>query len=299
MAITYSSPNQKLVTIKHCDFPSKDNNYGILTRKVANIGINTLKKHPTAFLLFTDLCLNQDGYYFALSPTAINNRLGLSYEQYKRAVNTLIKYNYLVKDDTAKNHYIFYTIPQPKSESTVIDYEDTTSEIITTDQNNSQTSGTCSVENTSIIEPIITDDKCENTSMIEQTHTDDKGENIHTNITYSTSSNTFNSKLYSTEEIIEFMKSKEEKDTETLIRELESSGCTVKYSSTGYIVKEECSDRWLPINDYRYMLDDSPDPTDEELQEIETDEIADTSSVILTPLLDKFEEIEDDEDLPF
>ena len=52
MAITFSSPKQKLVTIKHCDFPSKDNNYGILTRKVANIGISTLKKHPTAFLLY-------------------------------------------------------------------------------------------------------------------------------------------------------------------------------------------------------------------------------------------------------
>ena len=294
MAITYSSPNQKLITIKHCDFPSKKNTYGFLTRKVADIGINTLKKHPTAFLLFTDLCLNKNGYYFALSPTAIKDRLGLSHEQYKRAVRILIECNYLVKDESKKNHYIFYTIPQTKVENTAEDNEGVTMESVAIHQNDAQTSNIWSVENTSIIEQIHTDDKGENIPMIEQIHTDDKGENIYRNITYNTNNNTYNSTLYSTEEIKEIMKSKEERDTETLIRELESSGCTVKYSSTGYIVKEVESDKWFPISEYEYLLEkeEQYDPTDGELLEMETKENTLTH-------LDKFEEIEDDEDLPF
>ena len=241
MAITYSSPKQKLVTIKHCDFPSGDNNYGILTRKVANIGINTLKKHPTAFLLFTDLCLNKDGYYFALSPTAIKDRLGLSHEQYKRAVRILTECNYLIKDESKKNHYIFYTIPQTNVDDTAEDNEGVTIESVTIHQNDNQTNNTESVKNTSIIEQI---------------HTDDKGENTYRNITYNTNNNILNSTLYSTEKAKEMIKSQDEKDTEKLIGILEDSGFTVKYSSTGYIFKDECCDSWLPISKYEYLLEE-------------------------------------------
>ena len=265
MAITYSSPNQKLVTIKHCDFPSGDNNYGILTRKVANIGINTLKKHPTAFLLFTDLCLNKDGYYFALSPTAIKDRLGLSHEQYKRAVRILIECNYLIKNESKKNHYIFYTIPQTNVDDTAEDNEGVTMESVAIHQNDAQTSNIWSVENTSIIEQIHTDDKGENIPMIEQIHTDDKGENIYRNITYNTNNNTYNSTLYSTEEIKEMTKSQDEEDTERLICTLKTLGLIVKHCPTGYIVKEVEDDKWFPISVYEYLLETEEQYENEEL----------------------------------
>ena len=98
--ITY--PNQKIIEIRKPKY----------TQDFITVGISELEE---AFILLTKtelavylyLCANKDGYKFALSPEHITTQYKISRASYHRAIEKLIKFQYLVFD--GGNRYIFYT----------------------------------------------------------------------------------------------------------------------------------------------------------------------------------------------
>lgn len=101
--------NQKIITVKECD---KNDPYGIISRQAEQIACKTLRRNPTAYMLYIHFALHQEGYTFGLSPKNIENEIGLTKPQYDNAVKGLIKHGFLVKNKSYEYGYDFYTLPQ-------------------------------------------------------------------------------------------------------------------------------------------------------------------------------------------
>ena len=65
-----------------------------------------------AHILYYYFALNQDGYKFALSPTAIKNYYGITTKQYRKGIEKLQEVGYLTPKDNDSNIWYFYRIPQ-------------------------------------------------------------------------------------------------------------------------------------------------------------------------------------------
>lgn len=111
--ILFVYPNQKIITVCN-DMKDRDQKdektYGCITREAARLAAKKLNDGTAAYILYTHLALSQDGYTFALSPQAIFNELGITNNQYDRAIKKLKENGYLVQ--VKGNRYNFYTIPQ-------------------------------------------------------------------------------------------------------------------------------------------------------------------------------------------
>ena len=102
-----SSPNQKIVHI----------NRAALNKNVGFLGINnanwkraarTLGAH--AFLLYLYLASNKDGFTLALSPSAIQQEIGMARSTYHDQLRKLQSLGYLVYEDG--KGWQFYEVPQ-------------------------------------------------------------------------------------------------------------------------------------------------------------------------------------------
>lgn len=95
-------PNQKIVEIRKSKYKNNFIMVGISEVEEALILLTR-----TELAVYFYLCANKDGYTFALSPKHITTQCKISKASYHRAIDTLIKFRYLVYD--GGNHYTFYT----------------------------------------------------------------------------------------------------------------------------------------------------------------------------------------------
>lgn len=109
-------PNQKVIEVRKQN-SNKENKYAIFNMKALKYAMKTLS--PNAFVLWSYINKNQNGYEFALSPIdALDWGIG-SKSSYDRAVKELEKEKFLVKinDD---NYYNFYELPQQDSINIIV-----------------------------------------------------------------------------------------------------------------------------------------------------------------------------------
>lgn len=104
-------PNQKVIEVKK-EKSNKENKYAIFNMTALKYAMKVLS--PNAFVLWSYINKNQNGYVFALSPKdALDWGIG-SKSSYDRAVKELEKEKFLVKinDD---QYYNFYEIPEQET----------------------------------------------------------------------------------------------------------------------------------------------------------------------------------------
>lgn len=99
-----SVPNQKKIIIERSSDTVKAN-YLKVSNESLNLAMYNLK--PSAFMLWTYFCDNQNGYMLELYPIDFINKSKLSRSTYDRAFNELEEKGYLIKSHNKKNLYLF------------------------------------------------------------------------------------------------------------------------------------------------------------------------------------------------
>ena len=99
--------NQLQVTLCS-DAHDTSNLYGMLSIEANDRAMRELSS--TAYKIWTAICLNQHEYTFALSPTYLTQKCGVSESSYRRAIKEFKKKGYMKKQ--AKNYYYFYELPE-------------------------------------------------------------------------------------------------------------------------------------------------------------------------------------------
>ena len=104
-------PNQKVIKIiendKHNEKP-----YAIITETEQVWAARLLNDKSAAHILYYYFAFNQDGYKFALSPTAIKNRYGITAKQYRKGIEKLQEVGYLTQKANDSNVWLFNRIPE-------------------------------------------------------------------------------------------------------------------------------------------------------------------------------------------
>ncbi len=115
--ITY--PNQRIIDIhtlphkKEKTVEDQQNRWGCLDRDAAAVMSKVfVKTTPATILLYLDLVLNRNGFKVALSPKELQDRLGISKDQYDKAVDNLIHAGYLIEQKPGNHRYDFYELPE-------------------------------------------------------------------------------------------------------------------------------------------------------------------------------------------
>ena len=85
--------------------------YGIITESEQVWAARLLNDKSAAHILYYYFALNQDGYKFALSPTAIKNCYGITAKQYRKGIEKLQEVGYLTPKDNDSNVWFFNRIP--------------------------------------------------------------------------------------------------------------------------------------------------------------------------------------------
>lgn len=98
--------NQKAVTL-HSARHDSANAYGMLSVEASKKAATRLKY--ATFQIWVIICLNQDGYQFALSPAYFKRKYDISDSSYRRAVKELEKKGYLKRSHG--NNFDFYEDP--------------------------------------------------------------------------------------------------------------------------------------------------------------------------------------------
>ena len=108
-------PNQKIVNV-HRDMP-KGSEEPFLTIKAKHL-FEAYQKLKTigALALYLYFSNNKDGYTFALSPKAIESKIGIPQSTISDNIPRLIGTGYLVKEGES-NIYDFYETPHTNTES--------------------------------------------------------------------------------------------------------------------------------------------------------------------------------------
>ena len=106
--IVYTYPNQKVVTTHKAE-SNKENIYGILNIEALHQASKVM--NDKEFRLYVYMSCQQDGYTYGLSPKAIKERIGLSEDRCRAAVNGLIDKGYLKKQTDGSNLYDFFENP--------------------------------------------------------------------------------------------------------------------------------------------------------------------------------------------
>ena len=98
-------PNQRVVTIfkENCD-----NDFLQVKNSEWQAAVGILKTY-SAFKLYLYFASNKNGYTIALSPTAINEAIGVCENTYRSAFKELLDAGYLRQVEGRKNMYTFHT----------------------------------------------------------------------------------------------------------------------------------------------------------------------------------------------
>lgn len=111
MVIIITVPNQKVIEIIHND-KHEEKPYGIITESEHIWAARLLNDKSAAHILYYYFALNQDGYTFALSPTAIENCYGITNKQYRKGIEKLQEVGYLTPKGDDSNIWFFNRIPE-------------------------------------------------------------------------------------------------------------------------------------------------------------------------------------------
>lgn len=98
--------NQKVVVVHR---EQVEENFILIKKENMYQAYQTVKASATCLWLY--LIGNQDGYKFALSPTAIAQSLGMNDKTYYRSIKRLIDAGYLVQRREGSNIYDVYERP--------------------------------------------------------------------------------------------------------------------------------------------------------------------------------------------
>lgn len=104
------------------DITHKDKPYGIITEREQIWAGRLLNDKSASHILYYYIALNQDGYCFALSPTALHNRYGISEKSYRNGIKKLKEVGYLVQKKQSSNIWCFYRVPERFKDSDVFDW---------------------------------------------------------------------------------------------------------------------------------------------------------------------------------
>ena len=109
-------PNQKVITV-HKVRREDDTLFTMFPQYVQQRMMNDLHK-VGSIKLWLYLSKNQDAYVLALSP-ADAAKWGIGPDAYKAGIKDLVGKGYL-RQTGAKNNYVFYDLPQPKTQDNQI-----------------------------------------------------------------------------------------------------------------------------------------------------------------------------------
>lgn len=107
--LTY--PNQLRIILRSCKH-DRQNTYGLLSIEATEKAMSELS--DKALRIWLAICLNQDGYEFALSPGFLKTKCNISESSYHRAVKELKQKGYM--KCVQGNLFEFYELPATCSE---------------------------------------------------------------------------------------------------------------------------------------------------------------------------------------
>ena len=86
----FTVPNQKVIEISPGNGREEGETYGIITRREEMTAAKLLNDKSASLMLYYHFALNQDGYEFALSPTEIQEKLGIIGNNERKALSMSI-----------------------------------------------------------------------------------------------------------------------------------------------------------------------------------------------------------------
>lgn len=103
-------PNQRIIKI--CpDDRHEEKPYGIITRREQLFAGYLLNDKTASHILYYYFAINQDAYTFALSPSDISRRIGITKKQYRQAIKKLKDTGYLTQSKEGSNIWNFRRVP--------------------------------------------------------------------------------------------------------------------------------------------------------------------------------------------
>lgn len=115
-----SYPNQKVI---HCvpEERKKNDRYGSLSRKAEIVSARLLNDGSASHIVFLHFALHKKDHKFELSKQELENYLGISAKQYRKAIAVLEKAGYLTRSKPNSNIYYFKRIPDHYKDMDIID----------------------------------------------------------------------------------------------------------------------------------------------------------------------------------
>ena len=115
-----SYPNQKII---QCipEERRKGERFGSLSRKAEIVSARLLNDRTASHIVFLHFALHKNDYKFELSKQEVENQLGLSAKQYRKAISMLEKAGYLTKASPHSNIYYFKRIPDEYKDLDILD----------------------------------------------------------------------------------------------------------------------------------------------------------------------------------
>ncbi len=114
----FTVPNQKVIEISPGNGREEGETYGIITRREEMTAAKLLNDKSASLMLYYHFALNQDGYEFALSPTEIQEKLGITLKQYYKSIENLKRAGYLAQSKPGSNRWKFLRVPKPNRDFT-------------------------------------------------------------------------------------------------------------------------------------------------------------------------------------
>ncbi len=115
-----SYPNQKII---YCvpEERKKNDRYGSLSRKAEIVSARLLNDGSASHIVFLHFALHKRDHKFELSKQELENYLGISAKQYRKAITMLEKAGYLTRSKPNSNIYYFKRIPDHYKDMDIID----------------------------------------------------------------------------------------------------------------------------------------------------------------------------------
>ncbi len=115
-----SYPNQKII---YCvpEERKKNERYGSLSRKAEIVSARLLNDGSASHIVYLHFALHKKDHKFELSKQELENCLGISTKQYRKAITMLEKAGYLTRSKPNSNIYFFKRIPDRYKDMDILD----------------------------------------------------------------------------------------------------------------------------------------------------------------------------------
>lgn len=109
-------PHQWVITIAHR--AKVEHPYMVISEREMMTAAKLLNDRTAAHILYYYLACNSNDYTFALSPSYIEEQIGITEKQYHKAKKKLKDAGYLIPDGDKRDHYLFVRLPKQYAEVT-------------------------------------------------------------------------------------------------------------------------------------------------------------------------------------